>query len=308
MTIIKDIAKELGKEGHLYQREWKNFGYNRTELLELARPHCQWALMMDADDFAEGVIPPLDKNVQAYTVCIKHHSIVHYRPHLFNSDHIWKYKGALHEYAYLEGMKSLEKLDSSFCIQARCEGARSKDPQKFLNDALTLKKELDTTDDMGRTLFYCAQSYRDAGMKGEALKYYKKRAEFNGWYEENYISCLNIIRLTDTLEEKLVWAWKGVRFNIKRKEIPFEIISFCRKKNIWSEEVYAMGHLYKNAKCTGVLFQEPLAYGWVYYNELGIVAFYLGRKYEAKLLFLLAKQECPEDQREYVDKNMGFCE
>ena len=53
MTIINDVAKELGKEGHLYQREWKNFGHNRTELLELARPHCQWALMMDADDFAD---------------------------------------------------------------------------------------------------------------------------------------------------------------------------------------------------------------------------------------------------------------
>ena len=43
-----------------------------------------------------------------------------------------------------------------------------------------------------RTIFYIAQSYKDADMYDESIKWYKKRQTLNGWLQEKYVSCYNI--------------------------------------------------------------------------------------------------------------------
>ena len=81
-------------------------------------------------------------------------------------------------------------------IQARTEGSRSNDTQKYHKDAMLLQKELENPEcDKARTLFYLAQSYRDSQNKEQAIKYYKQRAVLpNSWVEEQYVSYLNLIR------------------------------------------------------------------------------------------------------------------
>ncbi|HEX6274755.1 MAG TPA: glycosyltransferase, partial [Polyangiaceae bacterium] len=54
----QELVKKLlaGVPGELHERPWRNFGYNRTEALELARGKADYILIMDADEVFE--VPP----------------------------------------------------------------------------------------------------------------------------------------------------------------------------------------------------------------------------------------------------------
>ncbi len=47
--VIKAYFQDI--PGELYERPWKNFGYNRTEALELARNKGDYLVIVDADDW-----------------------------------------------------------------------------------------------------------------------------------------------------------------------------------------------------------------------------------------------------------------
>src|SRR5215471_3825198 len=46
-TLMGDLP------GQLHERPWRDFGHNRTEALELAQPHGEYMLWIDADDALE---------------------------------------------------------------------------------------------------------------------------------------------------------------------------------------------------------------------------------------------------------------
>jgi len=46
-TLMADLP------GELHERPWRDFAHNRTEALELARPHGEYVLIIDADDVLE---------------------------------------------------------------------------------------------------------------------------------------------------------------------------------------------------------------------------------------------------------------
>lgn len=57
---IKDFFDRVGIPGKLYERPWVDFGHNRSELLELARPEADYSLMIDADEILEFEDPNFD--------------------------------------------------------------------------------------------------------------------------------------------------------------------------------------------------------------------------------------------------------
>ncbi len=81
--------------GELYERPWENFGYNRTEALELAKNKADYLLFIDADDylvFEEGFqLTFLDKDLYTMEHGTKFFSFQY--PHLVKTDLPWKYIG-----------------------------------------------------------------------------------------------------------------------------------------------------------------------------------------------------------------------
>jgi hypothetical protein len=312
--IIQKVADELGIKGFIYDRPWVNFGVNRTEALELAKKHMKWGFMLDADDSIEGGMIDttlLKDDIAGYLININHGYIVHHRIHIFNLNYDWEYVGALHEYPNCKSIPIISiKINESTYIEARVEGGRSKDPQKYLRDALILQKELDTNPncDKARTLFYLAQSYKDAGLNDIAKKYYLKRAEFDGWKEENYISYLALIRFSHDIEEKLKYAWKAQNLVPDRKECVYEVLSYARKKDIFTKEIYALGLLFKDVKINiNHLFVESFTYDWAYFDEFGIQAYYNEYYNESYKACKIAIQTCPDEQKIRIQKNIDFC-
>jgi glycosyltransferase involved in cell wall biosynthesis len=297
IEIIHRIAKELNKEGVLYERPWVNFGVNRTEALQLASASFSiindWLFMLDADDVLCGdfsSIKYLDTTIDGYTIPLHLSNIKYRRTLLFNSSKPWVYKFPIHEYPYLENCTTqpLPPSASNIYIQCRSgEGARSKNPNKYADDAILLEEEYQNPkcEYKCRAAFYAAQSWRDAGNKEKAIHWYKIRISLGGWAEEQYICYLNIIRLSPiSTETNLEYAWKALALCQNRKEVTHSILEQFRKINFWSTEAYALGlvsYNRTNPPPTDSLFLEQEVYDYKFYDEFSVYAYYTGYDKEA---------------------------
>lgn len=306
VLTIHEVASSLNKTGTILHRPWVNFGHNRTELLIESRSICDFSLMLDADDYVSGQLPSLDLNSNGYLVPCELGGILFYRPHIFNSKCNWKYQGSVHEYVI--GGEAV-KTEMSLVIHTRCEGIRSKNPTKYLDDALLLERILSapSSEDYDRNVFYCAQSYRDAGLLESAKRYYSLRITLEGWHEEVYMSYLNLIRMADSSKEILALAWKGVQCNNQRKDIPYYVLKWHRQRDIFIEEVFGLSYLYVDNKISHLfLFSDIDAYSWSYYDEIGLYAYYTGRKKLAQHMFRRCLSSCPDREVTRITQNLKY--
>lgn len=311
ISIIHRVALECGKPGVLAERPWVNFGHNRTEALTLAREYMDWIWMLDADDTIDGdpiSVSDLSSDESGYNVEIHHGTMKQQRPHVFNSRFRWDYIGAVHEYAHCAAKRATKCLPSTIWVTARTEGARSQDPQKYLKDAELLEAEIASGGaDLSRSLFYLAQSYRDGGNRPKAKEVYERRIAHGGWIQETYMAYVNCMELSETLEEKLAYAWKAQNLVPTRREAVYDVLSFARKTNAWTQEVYALGVAFRDVPVnTANLFVNTFAYGWSYDDELSIVAYYTQHYRQSMESALRALQSCPDYHRPRIQDNINF--
>lgn len=186
-TGSEDRTKEITREvmadipGELHEREWMSFAHNRTEMYALARGKADYLLMLDGDFVVHGELP--DLTADEYMVEIRRGSL-HWRlPLLVKDDREWRYEGIAHAYLTCDGHASVENLDTLWVEDTRTTSPR---PEKYERDAELLAKHLAEHPNDARTVFYLAQSYRDAGNIPAAIQYYRMRADMNGWAEERW--------------------------------------------------------------------------------------------------------------------------
>ena len=85
-------------------------------------------------------------------------------------------------------------------------GARNKDPDKYLKDAIILENAHAAAVASGdhlykRYAFYCANSYRDCGRFEDAIKWYKITLSQDNWLQEKYVSCLYMYNCYEALKK-----------------------------------------------------------------------------------------------------------
>lgn len=192
--IIQEFMKDI--PGELHERPWVNFGHNRNEALDLAKPKADFILTLDADEYLKYDpsyrLPELTHN--AYCIKCHYDGVGFARAHLVKSTPDLSWKGVIHEYLDIPNFKGYAILKDIDNISTS-EGARSRDPAKVLRDAMLLEDELKRDPKNTRLQFYLAQSYRAHGDKQMALVNYKKRARMGGDDQEMYESLLNIVLL-----------------------------------------------------------------------------------------------------------------
>jgi glycosyltransferase involved in cell wall biosynthesis len=190
-AVLRDAL--AGIPGDLHHRPWVDFATNRTWSLELARDKADYTLIMDADDvlaFAPGVgLPALTHD--CYDVLVDQGGVSHLRPHLIRSALPWRYEGVLHEVLKLD-RPFTRATWSGVTYRWLGDGARSKDPAKYLRDVEVLQKALEKDPDDRRTWFYLGQSWISAGNPEQALIAHRKRASMGGHAEEQFLSALQV--------------------------------------------------------------------------------------------------------------------
>lgn len=318
--IIRRVMAEADISGCLYERPWANFGHNRTEALELCRGAAEWAIMLDADDnLMAGPPPPRTLwdhlEIDGIVMRLRHEQIWHNRVHIFRLAADWCYEGAIHEQPRCRGVAEpkLLLLPEPYGMETRCAGARSRDPMKYAKDAAILEMEWMRDPTNARTLFYLAQSYRDAGRTKEAIHYYKKYIDFKETGvtpQERYIAYVNLLNLVEDPVDQMDLAWAAVDVCPERLEAPYTLIHRRRRADLPpTQQVYAIGAICKNRKVNiEWAYVNQMLYSVGFDDEFAVVAYSTGHiqeAYDATMRCVLHATD--SDAREAAIRNARIC-
>jgi glycosyltransferase involved in cell wall biosynthesis len=269
--------------GLLHQSEWRDFAYNRSESLRLARHHADYSLIIDADDVLE-----ISSNLSAqaltsdcYEFNIIDPPLEYPRIHLVSNKLEWCYRGVLHEFIDCTQEYRIDRLPWS--IKRNHDGARRKNPTAFAKDIEVFLRALETETDPYlkiRYTFYLAQSYRDNHLLAEAMQFYAQRAAMGGWIQEVYYSLYQI----GALKEKLGMAVNDVltAYEAASQALPARVEALhgasrlCRINGRYIEgyEIAkrGLGIPYNSES----LFGEPWIYEYGLLDEYAVNAYWAG--------------------------------
>jgi glycosyltransferase involved in cell wall biosynthesis len=184
--IIREMLGHL--PGELLSHPWANFGHNRSMAVSAARKWADYSLIVDADlVFQVDGGPEWFRNqLTADGYEIRYANGLDYtNTRIISNAHEWKYVGVTHEYIMSPTARNIAEFrEVSFIDFA--DGGNRKD--KFRRDIILLDEDRKKNPGNSRTIFYLAQSYRDAGQPGKALAWYQERAKMGGFDEEVWYS------------------------------------------------------------------------------------------------------------------------
>jgi len=316
--VIRRVMADL--PGELFERPWQDFGTNRTEALELARPLGDYSLMIDAD-----VVCVLDRTFDPvafrqsltadyYRIMFK--DVLEYQRPLINTNRLpFRYRGVLHEYLDVPEGSSDGGIVSGLHYRSHHDGASWSNPAKYAKDADTFARALMEGRDpelRGRYTFYMAQSLRDAGATEAAALVYRDRAEMPGWEQETYVAWLWHARLSRSigapLAEVLDALMRAQEVVPTRAEAWCQAATYAREdERIQSAFVFARRALDMDRPAEA-LFLEPDVYEWKALYEYSIAAYYAGDHVGGLRAChrLLYADRLPPAEREATERNMAF--
>jgi len=239
-SIIQNFFSEKRIPGEIFQETWVDFGFNRTKALERAFNKTDYILIFDADDKIVGDFKlPKMLNKDRYLL-IFGPGFSYVRPLLVTNRKRWCFKGVLHEcLSDLEPMNGEERIEGDYYLISGRSGNRSKNPNKYFDDAIVLKrafiKERLPGGDYGmacRYAFYCAQSYKDAGSNywDNSIEWYKKVLTLDNWSQEKFYSCFTIGELYNHKKEyqnALTYWLKTIEYDSERIEGIVSAMEHC---------------------------------------------------------------------------------
>lgn len=283
--IILDTMQ--GIPGELLDHQWVDFATNRNLALDAARDKSDYTLIIDADDRLivndENAFSNLSSD--AYRIKICHGSVEYFRPQVISNKIDYKYCGVLHEYIELPPNCSYDILNN-VAMQTSFNGARNKNPNKYLDDAKVLEAALEKEPNNSRYAFYLAQSYRDCGMDEKSEFWYLQRAKMGGWSEEVYYSLMEIGKIRERLGRHpflVESAWlEATYINPNRAETLYYLARYFRLRGNFDKSYYYAKQAAKISKPVEALFLEEECYRWKILDELSISAFYSGNHREGK--------------------------
>ena len=286
--IVTDFFKEKGIPGELLHHEWRDFGHNRTLALQGAYKKADYIFIFDADDTIHGTIK-IPKLTHDFYKLKFGEGFTYYRPLLVTAHKKTKFMGVLHEYLALEqGSPTEGTIEGDYYVDSGKTGARSRDKDKYLKDAIILKaayhKEVETKGGLeNRYAFYCAQSFKDANKSDDAIEWYTLVADkLNSWVQEKYYACIMLgfqYRGKGNFQKALEYFLKSDQFDPDRTEGVIFAIEMLKDAGLHSLVMLLYEkHKNYNKNPMDKLFLFRDFYRDVLEFNVSISAFYAGNK------------------------------
>jgi glycosyltransferase involved in cell wall biosynthesis len=309
-TIYACFAKYPHIRGKVIHIPFKNFGYNRTEALKATAGWGDYALLVDAD-MRVHARPDFDKRQltdNAYMINQVDGNIEYLIPRLVRTDpkYGFKYDGYTHENLNV-GVNSARRFDGIWITHigdGGCKGDKSE------RDLRLLHQQLKDGHCVDRSYFYIANTHWDLRNFDEAIKYYLKRIEAGGWYEEVWYSHYRIglcYKGMNKIPEAIHWWLKAYQYHVGRAENIYEIAKYYQEN---SQYKLAMQFIEWGKKMTlaeqDCLFIETAVYKWAFDWLQSIAAMYLPAPHPEILHIykkLLGEPSAPQD---LLKSNMQF--
>ena len=307
--LVRDYFRNL--PGSLIERQWINFGHNRSEGIALARDCADYLLFLDADEHLvldEGFRWP-HLTHDAYDFVMDSGGVTYTRVQLVRSALSWRYEGVLHEYITCDGAHTQTQMP---CVRTMrlLEGARSRDPLTYVRDALLLEEALRQDPGNARYMFYLAQSYRDAQQPEQAIDRYRRRVAMGGFAEEVWCSLYEIARLLQAIGEDwpaVAEAYlKAFAFRPGRAEPMYRIGKHFQKRKDYARAALFFQRALRIPFPKGdVLFVESEIYRFLLPLEYSVACYWLGRHREAIQVIdnLLAKNVLTREHTDLLLRN-----
>ena len=313
--IIRSYMASKGIHGQVIDRPWRDFGWNRTEALALARERssCDYLWMFDADDLLAGH-PDLERlTADAYHVLFGPDNVYH-RLQIFRRTLQWRYVGVLHEYPVCDSpVNAPGDVGGDYWIISRRLGSRNRDERKYEKDAALLEAALDAEPGNARHAFYLAQSWFDAQRPDRALEAYRHREQLGGFEEEVFYSRYRAAQCLQALEhpvEEILQAYEACFLAHPHRAEPLVRAAGLARQHGQYDQAYTFASRAVLVPKPGpdALFVEAADYHYRALDEKAIAAYYIGRPVESFALCeqLLAIPDLPEDERNRIEINRSF--
>lgn len=288
IAFFKKYNEEHGKPksiiGEIRDEEFINWSQARNAALGWARRLAvvyqpNYLLLCDAD--MELVVHDKDAFYAAMTGEVhemrQEAGSLHYsNVRLVKASNTGLYKGATHEY-YDSTPTSEIGTDVAF-FKDHADGSNR--PEKFKRDIRLLKADMKRDPNNPRSMFYLAQSYRDAGMPEQAIKWFKRRVEAGGWDEEVWNAQLNLAHCYKGIDDDKFVAniLKAYHMRPSRAESMYDLAHYYRHKGMQAPALAAAEAVAHLPKSTDKLFVNDYVYTAGIKEEISICAFYVPGK------------------------------
>lgn len=320
VELIQNYFKKNNLPGKVHKHEWKNFGHNRTLSAQAARETLSdlgfdldhtYLLFLDADMVLK-IRPEFVKNslrAHAYSLVQKNGSMSYDNLRLGRADLDWRCVGVTHEYWAADNNNGSSKLTTLYIDDVNDGGCKS---DKFERDIRLLLKGIEDEPDNVRYMFYLAQSYKCINNLDEAIKWYKKRIEKGGWYEEVWYSKYMLgscYSLKNDWDNALHWYLNAYQHNPRRAEPLGEIARHYRLNAENNLAVLFAGHgkkiAYPKDQC---LFISDPVYNYELDEDLSIAGYYTPFRQEAfeAANRLMLNRAAPYHMKENCHQNLYF--
>lgn len=297
--------------GRLFHSPWASFGQNRSELLDLARGQADWFLILDADmefrgdsDLWATLVDTA--GVDAYMVPVIEGEFYYHHPLLISADVNWRYQGVTHEYLTTDYAYERRLLPGVHVLHHADGGFRA---DKLERDRRLLESALADEPDDPRTVFYLAQTFRDLGLREQAIVLYQRRSDMGGWDEEVFYARYQIGLLLSTVDwprgrSALLDAWRS---RPERLEPLYHLAVEARRHEEWADAyVLVADHVDRSPPAGDVLFVDGWIYrfGILFERSLAARALGLGHRALVDTLRLAALTDLPEPWHSQVHANL----
>lgn len=269
------VSKVFGHlPGALYRDEWRDFGTNRTLMLERARGKADYLLILDADQSIRVTRQLRLLTADAYSLLVDE-PIAHWVPRLVRGDLPWRYVGAVHEYLTTDQPFQTENL-SGLVVEHHADGGNRSD--KAERELSLLEADLAKEPDNPRTIFYLAQAHREMGHDDEAIELYRRRIELGGWDEEVFYAMFRRAELVSRRDwdrgvALLLEAWS---YRPTRVEPLYTLVRGLRARNQYRLAEMFAARAMPARMPEDVLFVHREPYDWGIVYEWSEAAFWSG--------------------------------
>lgn len=244
---IKQFFDTAGVPGEVHPGHFANFSQARNDALACCRASAlgfDYILVCDADMQLNVLDATALDGLKAAAYLVRQRNVISYfNVRLLRRDVAAKYVGVTHEYLDLDGHRAEQLVAIEFTDHA--DGANR--PQKAARDIALLTNFLQANPGDARSLFYLAQSYRDAGRLADAIAAYGQRLAAGGWEEELWYA-----------QYQLALCQRDIG---NRSAFVTGCLAAYQRRPSRAEPLYALAQHYReqNEGATALLFADPAA-------------------------------------------------
>lgn len=320
--LVRRYLEDKNLPGEVVHEPWRDFAHNRNVAVRRLREHAEidYAMMLDADQIlvydADFTPERFKKKLRhdIYELPLVNGPNVIMVPGLARNSLDFFFKSELHEYAVFPPGGDRRPVRGLRIVE-RGDGRRSRNPDKYRDDALLLERLLLEERDpflIARHKFYLGESYRYCGEDEKAIELYLERTKLGFSNEEIFVSYLYAGRLQAKLHrpgnEVLETFLTGHKVCPWRAETLHGAAMLCR--------IQGLNHLGYMLAIPGLrltlpesgLYPESWIYDYGLLDEFAVLCYWTERYRECfdAATRILREGKIPEQERTRVQQNADF--